>query len=70
MGVDTKAGNLQNLFLARLNRESLPVVVRLLNGPDLEGTISGFDNYVVLLKQGGTEQMLFKHAISAIIPRS
>lgn len=70
MGIDTKApANLQNQFLSRLNREGVPVVVRLLSGPDLEGKISGYDNYVVLLQQGGSEQLLFKHAISAIIPR-
>ncbi|RMG69841.1 MAG: RNA chaperone Hfq [Nitrospirae bacterium] len=62
-----KAQNLQDNFLNHLRKEKVTVVVYLTNGVRLKGVIKGFDNFVVLLKES-TLQMIYKHAISTIIP--
>ncbi|MBI4697653.1 MAG: RNA chaperone Hfq [Nitrospirae bacterium] len=62
-----KNQNLQDRFLNELRKEKVPVVVYLTNGARLKGVIRGFDNFVVLLKQG-QQQLIYKHAISTIIP--
>ncbi len=54
-------------FLNRLRRENIPVALYLANGIKLQGQIDWFDQYVILLK-GVTLQMVFKHAISTIVP--
>lgn len=63
----TKNQNPQDFFLNFLRKEKIPVVIYLLNGARLKGIIKGFDNFVVLLKQG-TQQLIYKHAISTIVP--
>ncbi len=62
-----KAQNMQDLFLNHLRKEKTPVVVYLTNGVRLKGVIKGFDNFVVLIKDQNL-QMIYKHAISTIIP--
>ncbi|MEF9426763.1 MAG: RNA chaperone Hfq [Candidatus Mariimomonas ferrooxydans] len=62
-----KNRNLQDLYLNSLRKEKIPVVIYLTNGVRLKGVIKGFDNFVVLLKQG-KHQLIYKHAISTIIP--
>ena len=62
-----KNRNLQDLYLNSLRTEKIPVVIYLTNGVRLKGVIKGFDNFVVLLKQG-KHQLIYKHAISSIIP--
>lgn len=59
--------NLQDNFLNQLRKERTPVVVYLTNGVRLKGTIKGFDNFVILLKENN-ELLIYKHAISTIIP--
>lgn len=68
MSVDAKTGNLQNRFLDKLCQGPGPATVRLLSGPELTGKLTAYDNYVVVLRQGANEQMIFKHAIASIQP--
>jgi len=62
-----KDRKLQDLYLNFLRKEKVPVSIFLMNGTRLKGTIKGFDNFVVLLKQS-TQQLVYKHAISTISP--
>jgi host factor-I protein len=59
--------NLQDIFLNQMRKEKIPVTMYLVNGARLTGTIKGFDNFVILLKQE-SQQLVYKHAISTIIP--
>jgi host factor-I protein len=59
--------NLQDLFLNQLRKDRIPVIMFLTNGVRLKGIIKGFDNFVVLLKDV-TDQLIYKHAISTIVP--
>lgn len=61
------SSSLQDLYLNHLRREKIPVIVYLVNGVRLAGTIKGFDNFVILLRQS-TQQLIYKHAVSTIIP--
>ena len=63
----TKA-NLQDIFLLRARRERVPVTVFLMNGFQMRGTITGFDAFVVILDSEGRQQIIYKHAISTIVP--
>ncbi len=63
-----KAHNLQDLFLNKLRKEHLTVTVFLVNGIKLQGIISWFDNYSILLKRDGHIQLIYKHAVSTIMP--
>ena len=58
---------LQDPFLNILRKERIPVSVYLVNGIKLQGQIESFDSFVVLLRNG-TSQMIYKHAISTIVP--
>lgn len=62
-----KTQSLQDMYLNKLRKEKVPVVVYLTNGIRLRGIIRGFDNFVVMLK-GSTSQLVYKHAISTILP--
>lgn len=62
-----KDRKLQDLFLNTLRKEKIPVTIFLINGARLKGVIKGFDNFVVILKQTN-QQLLYKHAISTIVP--
>ena len=59
--------NLQDIFLNQMRKEKIPVTMYLVNGARLTGTIKGFDNFVILMKQEN-QQLVYKHAISTIIP--
>ena len=63
----TKGQNLQDLFLNALRREHVPVYMFLVNGIKLQGQVESFDQYVVQLKST-TTQMVYKHAISTVVP--
>jgi len=65
--VINKSQLLQDPFLNALRREHIPVSVYLVNGIKLQGQIESFDQYVVLLRNTVT-QMVYKHAISTIVP--
>jgi host factor-I protein len=58
---------IQDPFLNALRREKVPVTVFLVNGIKLQGVISSFDNYCLMLKNSVT-QLVFKHAISTVMP--
>lgn len=60
--------SLQDLFLNQVRKEKIPVTVYLVNGVKLMGTIKGFDNFAILIKQD-TQQLIYKHAISTIVPQ-
>ncbi len=59
--------NLQDIFLNQMRKEKIPVTMYLVNGARITGTIKGFDNFVILMKQEN-QQLVYKHAISTIIP--
>lgn len=63
----TKGQLLQDPYLNILRKEHIPVSIYLVNGIKLQGHIDSFDQYVVLLKNSVT-QMVYKHAISTIVP--
>ena len=60
--------NLQDQFLNEVRREHLAVTTFLVNGFQLRGTVTGFDNFVVLMNVDGKQQMIYKHAISTMVP--
>ena len=60
--------NLQDAILKELRREKIPVTLFLMNGFQLRGTVSGYDNFVVVLVTDGKQQMIYKHAISTLVP--
>ena len=63
-----KIANLQDLFLLSARREHVSVTVFLVNGFQMRGVVTGFDSFVVMLESDGKQQMLYKHAISTIVP--
>lgn len=62
-----KGHSLQEPFLNALRKERIPVSVYLVNGIKLQGQIESFDQFVVLLKNS-VSQMIYKHAISTVVP--
>ena len=62
-----KAQSLQDPFLNALRRENVPVSIFLINGIKLQGQIDSFDQFVILLRNS-VNQMVYKHAISTIVP--
>ncbi|TCK98005.1 RNA-binding protein Hfq [Natranaerovirga hydrolytica] len=64
----SKIGNIQDLFLNQLRKEKILVVMYLTNGFQLKGIVKGFDNFIVILEVDGKTQMIYKHAISTVIP--
>lgn len=63
-----KSTNLQDLFLLRARRSRANVTVFLMNGYQIRGQIAGFDSFVVVLMSESKQQVIYKHAISTIIP--
>lgn len=63
-----KTVNLQDVFLNQVRKDKTSVVIYLTNGFQLKGIVKGFDNYIVILDVEGKTQMIYKHAISTIIP--
>jgi len=62
-----KGVNLQDTYLNHLRKDKVPVIIYLTNGVRLKGTIKGFDNFVILLKEN-TQSLIYKHAVSTIVP--
>ena len=62
-----KGQTLQDPFLNTLRKEKVPVAIYLVNGIKLQGTIDSFDQFVVLLNNS-VSQMVYKHAISTVVP--
>ena len=63
----TKSQILQEPFLNALRKEKIPVAIYLVNGIKLQGQVDSFDQYVIILKNT-VNQMVYKHAISTIVP--
>ncbi|OMJ32227.1 RNA chaperone Hfq [Sphingomonas yabuuchiae] len=63
-----KSGSLQDLFLNALRRSKAPVTMFLVKGVKLQGIVTWFDNFSVLLRRDGQSQLIYKHAISTIMP--
>ena len=59
---------LQDLFLNELRKERQLVTVFLMNGFQMKGVVTGFDSFVVTLVSEGRQQMIYKHAISTVVP--
>ena len=60
--------NLQDALLRQVLKERLPVTLFLMNGFQLRGVITGFDNFVVILLTDNKQQMIYKHAIPTLVP--
>ena len=63
-----KQQNLQDVFLNHVRKNKVPVTVFLINGVKLTGVVTSFDNFCVLLRRDGHSQLVYKHAISTIMP--
>ena len=60
--------NLQDVFLNQARKDRIAVTIFLMNGYQFKGMVKGFDSYIVILDQDGKQSMVYKHAISTIIP--
>ena len=60
--------NLQDAILKEVRREKIPVTLFLMNGFQLRGAVTGYDSFVVVLNSDGKQQMIYKHAISTLVP--
>jgi host factor-I protein len=63
-----KTNNLQDIFLNSLRKNKTPVTMFLVKGVKLQGIITWFDNFSVLLRRDGQSQLIYKHAISTVMP--
>ena len=63
-----KAQNLQDLFLNACRKDNTQVTVSLKNGFQFNGVVKAFDSFTVLLVSGGKQMMVYKHAISTVVP--
>ncbi|MCA3322170.1 MAG: RNA chaperone Hfq [Roseomonas sp.] len=63
-----KSQNVQDVFLNHVRKSKTPVTVFLVNGVKLQGIITWFDNFSVLLRRDGHTQLVYKHAISTVMP--
>ena len=64
-----KQTNFQDVFLNAVRKEKVDVTVYLTNGFQFNGQVRSFDNFTIMLEVNGKEQLVFKHAVSTIIPR-
>ncbi|MDP6012785.1 MAG: RNA chaperone Hfq [Alphaproteobacteria bacterium] len=63
-----KSQNVQDVFLNYVRKNKTPLTVFLVNGVKLQGVITWFDNFCVLLRRDGISQLVYKHAISTVMP--
>jgi len=61
--------NLQDAFLYSLRTNKIPVTIYLMNGVKVEGIITGYDQYTIIITGKGKQSIIFKHAVSTIIPQ-
>jgi host factor-I protein len=66
--VSDKNQNLQDIFLNALRKSKTPVTMFLVKGVKLQGIITWFDNFSLLLRRDGQSQLVYKHAISTVMP--
>lgn len=64
----SKGSSLQDPFLNAIRKDHVPVSVYLVNGIKLQGNIESFDSFVLVLRNNGVNQMVYKHAISTVVP--
>jgi len=62
----TSQPNIQDVFLNYVRREKLTVMIRLMDGTELEGRIKNFDRFALILDHGGVDHLVFKHAVATI----
>jgi len=70
MSQNQKTQNVQDAFLNNVRKNKSPVTVFLINGVKLQGIITWFDNFSMLLRRDGHSQLVYKHAISTVMPSS
>ena len=63
-----RAQNLQDTFLNHVRKTRTPLTIFLVNGVKLQGVVTWFDNFCVLLRRDGQSQLVYKHAISTVMP--
>ncbi|HCC00709.1 MAG TPA: RNA chaperone Hfq [Ruminococcaceae bacterium] len=63
-----KSLNLQDVFLNQVRKDRTPVTIFLTNGYQFKGVVKGFDNFTVILESDGKQDLVYKHAISTVIP--
>jgi len=63
-----KTQNVQDVFLNHIRKNKIPVTIFLINGVKLQGVISSFDNFSLLLRRDGHVQLVYKHAVSTVMP--
>jgi host factor-I protein len=63
-----RAQNLQDTFLNYVRKHKIPLTIFLVNGVKLQGVVTWFDSFCVLLRRDGHSQLVYKHAISTIMP--
>ncbi len=63
-----KAQNVQDVFLNHIRKNKMPVTIFLVNGVKLQGIVTWFDNFSVLLRRDAHSQLVYKHAISTVMP--
>ncbi len=63
-----KSQNVQDVFLNHVRKNKTPVTIFLVNGVKLQGIITWFDNFSLLLRRDGHTQLVYKHAISTVMP--
>ncbi|MCI5049410.1 MAG: RNA chaperone Hfq [Rickettsiales bacterium] len=65
-----KSQNVQDVFLNTLRKEKVPVTIFLVSGVKLQGNVTGFDNFCVVLRRSPQIQLVYKHSIATIVPAS
>jgi host factor-I protein len=63
-----KTQNVQDVFLNHIRKNKVPVTIFLINGVKLQGVVSSFDNFSLLLRRDGHVQLVYKHAVSTVMP--
>ena len=63
-----KSQNLQDTFLNHVRKAKVPLTIFLVNGVKLQGIVTWFDNFCLLLRRDGHSQLVYKHAISTVMP--
>lgn len=63
-----RSQNLQDQFLNAVRKQKIPLTIFLVNGVKLTGVVTSFDNFCVLLRRDGSAQLVYKHAISTVMP--
>lgn len=63
-----KSQNVQDVFLNSVRKKKMPVTVFLASGVKLQGNVTGFDNFCIVLRRGPQVQLVYKHAVATVVP--